>query len=107
MGRCFPSCSWCVAARRRARAPCRQAVERAHAEFNHTNEVWHGIELCLSAVNVICLVLSMSKLEDEIPGAGVAQKMVYRARREAVVKSYPDKGAALVPLLLHLPERCK
>ena len=47
----------------------------------------------------------MSQREDKIRSACVTLEMVYRAGREAVIESYRDKGAALVPLLLHLLER--
>ena len=108
MGRCLPSCSRRDVAGRRACPPRRQAVKRARAEFDHANEVWHGAQLYLGAANMLCLVLTKtSEREDEIRGTCVALEMVYCARREAVMESYQEEGAALVPLLLRLLERCK
>lgn len=49
----------------------------------------------------------MSDQEDEICSITSALEMVYRAEREAVIISYQDVGAALVPLLLRLLERCE
>jgi len=83
------------------------AIERACIEFDHDNELQHNAELYLGAANVLCLVLSMSDHEDEICSICYALEMVYRAEREAVIISYQDVGAALVPLLLRLLERCE
>lgn len=83
----------------------RAAVERACREFDHADDARHNAELYLGAANVLCLVLSMSDQEDETRAACGALEMVYRAEREAVVISYQDVGAALVPLLLRLLER--
>ena len=85
----------------------RTAIERACIEFDHGNDLQHNAELYLGAANVLCLVLSMSDQEDEIRTICSALEMVYRAEREAVVISYQDVGAALVPLLLRLLERCE
>lgn len=85
----------------------RSAIERACMEFDHQNELQHNAELYLGAANVLCLVLSMSDNEDEIRNICAALEMVYRAEREAVIISYQDVGAALVPLLLRLLERCE
>lgn len=85
----------------------RVAIERACIEFDHGNELQHNAELYLGAANVLCLVLSMSDQEDEIRSICSALEMVYRAEREAVIISYQDVGAALVPLLLRLLERCE
>mmetsp|Transcript_12218 Transcript_12218/g.28783 ORF Transcript_12218/g.28783 Transcript_12218/m.28783 type:complete len:757 (+) Transcript_12218:409-2679(+) len=85
----------------------RSAVARACAEFDHGIEATHSAELYLGAANVLCLVLSMSEKEDEIQNICAALEMVYRAEREAVIISYQDVGAALVPLLLRLLDRCE
>ena len=85
----------------------RSAIDRACMEFDHTNELQHNAELYLGAANILCLVLSMSDQEDEIRYICSALEMVYRAEREAVIISYQDVGAALVPLLLRLLERCE
>lgn len=81
------------------------AIVLACKEFNHANELQHNAELYLGAANVLCLVLSMSDQEDEIESICSALEMVLRADREAVVNSYQDVGATLVPLLLRLLER--
>ncbi|KAL7529735.1 hypothetical protein ACHAXR_003129, partial [Thalassiosira sp. AJA248-18] len=85
----------------------RSAIERACIEFDHANELQHNAELYLGAANVLCLVLSMSDGEEEITRICACLEMVYRAEREAVIISYQDVGAALVPLLLRLLERCE
>ncbi|KAL9180309.1 hypothetical protein ACHAXT_008279 [Thalassiosira profunda] len=85
----------------------RAAVDRACLEFDHDNAALHNAELYLGAANVLCLVLSMSDDADEVRNICRALEMVYRAEREAVVISYQDVGAALVPLLLRLLERCE
>lgn len=85
----------------------RTAIERACVEFNHPHGPRHSAELYLGAANVLCLVLSMSDQEEEIEGICNALEMVYRAEREAVVISYQDVGAALVPLLLRLLGGCE
>ena len=79
----------------------------ACAEFDHGDDARHSAELYLGAANVLCLVLSMSDQDDEVQSVCSALEMVYRAEREAVVMSYQDVGAALVPLLLRLLERCE
>mmetsp|Transcript_21326 Transcript_21326/g.46295 ORF Transcript_21326/g.46295 Transcript_21326/m.46295 type:complete len:889 (+) Transcript_21326:172-2838(+) len=78
----------------------RSAIERACTEFDHPNEQQHNAELYLGAANVLCLVLSMSEQEEEDRRICSALEMVYRAERDAVIISYQDVGAALVPLLL-------
>ena len=83
------------------------AVAQACAEFDHGIEATHSAELYLGAANVLCLVLSMSEKEDEIQNICAALEMVYRAEKEAVIISYQDVGAALVPLLLRLLDRCE
>ena len=83
----------------------RSAIERACVEFDHAIDSQHNAELYLGAANVLCLVLSMSDEDDEICNICSALEMVYRAEREAVIISYQDVGAALVPLLLRLLER--
>ena len=83
------------------------AITQACLEFDHQDESKHNAELYLGAANVLCLVLSMSDQEDEIRSITCALEMVYRAEREAVIISYQDVGAALVPLLLRLLERCE
>ena len=85
----------------------RAAIEMACAEFDHGDNARHSAELYLGAANVLCLVLSMSDQDDEVRSVCSALEMVYRAEREAVVLSYQDVGAALVPLLLRLLERCE
>mmetsp|Transcript_5738 Transcript_5738/g.13038 ORF Transcript_5738/g.13038 Transcript_5738/m.13038 type:complete len:900 (-) Transcript_5738:273-2972(-) len=85
----------------------RSAIERACIEFDHPNDLQHNAELYLGAANVLCLVLSMSDQEEEIMSICSALEMVYRGEREAVIISYQDVGAALVPLLLRLLERCE
>lgn len=85
----------------------RAAIELACKEFDHTNELQHNAELYLGAANVLCLVLSMSDQEDDIRSICSALEMVYRADREAVINSYQNVGATLVPLLLRLLERCE
>jgi hypothetical protein len=82
-------------------------IEMANNTFDHRDDARHGAELYLGAANVLCLVLSMSDQDDEIRSVCSALEMVYRAEREAVVSSYQDVGAALVPLLLRLLERCE
>ena len=44
----------------------------------------------------------MSDNDEEVQHITAALEMVYRADREAVIFSYHDVGAALVPLLLRL-----
>ena len=83
------------------------AITKANIEFDHNNEMQHNAELYLGAANVLCLVLSMCDQEDEIESICSALEMVYRAEREAIIISYQDVGAALVPLLLRLLERCE
>ena len=85
----------------------RSAIDRACIEFDHSNDLQHNAELYLGAANVLCLVLSMSDQDDVIRSTCAALEMVYRAEREAVIISYQDVGAALVPLLLRLLERCE
>lgn len=81
------------------------AIEHANVEFDHSDEVQHSAELYLGAANVLCLVLSMSDKDDEIESICSALEMVYRAERQAVIISYQDVGAALVPLLIRLLDR--
>jgi len=83
------------------------AIANANIEFDHNDEMQHNAELYLGAANVLCLVLSMSDQDDEIEAVCSTLEMVYRAEREAVIISYQDVGAALVPLLLRLLERCE
>ncbi|KAL7466523.1 hypothetical protein ACHAXS_011453 [Conticribra weissflogii] len=83
------------------------AIDQVCIEFDHQDESKHNAELYLGAANVLCLVLSMSDQEDEICSITSALEMVYRADREAIIISYQDVGAALVPLLLRLLERCE
>ncbi len=83
------------------------AIANANVEFDHNDETLHNAELYLGAANVLCLVLSMSDKEDEIESICSALEMVYRAEREAIIISYQDVGAALVPLLLRLLDRCE
>ncbi|KAL7427886.1 hypothetical protein ACHAXH_001685 [Discostella pseudostelligera] len=85
----------------------RAAIALACKEFDHANELQHNAELYLGAANVLCLVLSMSDQEDEIQSICSALEMVYRAEKEAIINSYQDVGATLVPLLLRLLERCE
>lgn len=85
----------------------RTAIGMACAEFDHGDDARHGAELYLGAANVLCLVLSMSDQDDEIRSLCSALEMVYRAEREAVILSYQDVGAALVPLLLRLLDGCE
>jgi hypothetical protein len=75
--------------------------------FDHGDDTRHSAELYLGAANVLGLVLSTSDQDDEMRSVSGALEMVYRAEREAVVSSYQDVGAALVPLLLRLLERCE
>jgi hypothetical protein len=83
------------------------AIANANIEFDHNDEMQHNAELYLGAANVLCLVLSMSDQDDEIEAVCSTLEMGYRAEREAVIISYQDVGAALVPLLLRLLERCE
>jgi len=83
------------------------AIANANVEFDHNDDMQHNAELYLGAANVLCLVLSMSDKDDEIESICSALEMVYRAEREAIIISYQDVGAALVPLLLRLLDRCE
>ena len=85
----------------------KSAVAQACAEFDHGIEAKHSVGLYLGAANVLCLVSSMSEKEDEIQSICAALEMVCRAEREAVIISYQDVGAALVPLLMRLLDRCE
>eukprot|EP00970_Alexandrium_tamarense_P006096 scaffold1022_cov196-Alexandrium_tamarense.AAC.19 len=83
------------------------AINQACIEFSHNDDSKHNAELYLGAASVLCLVLSMSDNDEEVQHITAALEMVYRADREAVIFSYHDVGAALVPLLLRLLERCE
>jgi len=83
------------------------AIATANIEFDHNDEMQHNAELYLGAANVLCLLLSMSEQDDEIEAICSTLEMVFRAEREAIIISYQDVGAALVPLLLRLLERCE
>jgi hypothetical protein len=83
------------------------AITNACEEFDHWETEKHDLELTLGAANVLSLVLSMTDNDDEIRMICAALEMVYRGSHEVVAKSFTEVGAAVVPLLLRLLERCE
>lgn len=83
------------------------AIRNACAEFDHWDDQKHNAELHFGAANVLSLVLSMTDDDDEVRMICAALEMVHRASHENVKSSFHEVGAAVVPLLLRLLERCE
>ena len=83
------------------------AITNACAEFDHWDEAKHNAELQYGSANALSLLLSMSDDDDEIRMICAALEMVFRASGDVVKTSFQEVGAAIVPMLLRLLERCE
>ena len=83
------------------------AITNACAEFDHWDESKHSAELHFGSANVLSLLLSMTDNDDEIRMICAALEMVFRANTDNVKSSFYEVGAAVVPMLLRLLERCE
>ena len=83
------------------------AITNTCDKFNHWDENRHNSELKLGAASVLSLVLSMTDDDDEIHMICAALEMGFCVSQGVAKASFFQVGAAVVPLLLRLLERCE
>lgn len=81
------------------------ALSCACAEFDHTDEAKHDIELQYGAAFVLTKLLGVASDDDEIQLICVAIEMVFRASPKYMLLAFEKVGSTLIPLLLRLLER--
>jgi len=83
------------------------ALTNSCAEFDHTDETRHNVELQNNAALVLSKMLNVSDDEDEIRMVCAALEMVFRAQSTYVHVAFDKCASVMMPNLLNIMERAE